>query len=262
MTIKPKDFMGSFAKGILVLEAFNERDVSLSVTAASEITGLDRATARRCLLTLAELGYAKYDGKYFSLTQKIRNLAPHIAPEFTLADYVQPFIEGLSQMIGESVSVSVLDGVDIEYIARAAQRRILSVGLTPGSRLPAYCTSMGRVLLGNLKMADLRAVITLSKITERTPNTLTKSKDIIAAVKQGIENGYVLVDQEIELGLRSLAVPILNENGEIIAALNTGVAAARVSVEALLANHLPLLMNCSLEIHERLKLSSQRSAKI
>ncbi len=151
-----RDLMGGLAKGLKVIEAFTAEHPRLSIADAAAITGLDRATARRCLLTLAELGYADYDGKYFTVTPRVLRLGTGCLAAMPLPRLVQPWLDTLSEEVGQSTSVSILDESEIVYVARAAQRRVMSINLMPGSRLPAFCTSMGRILLAALAPEDAR----------------------------------------------------------------------------------------------------------
>lgn len=157
--MRETDFVGGFAKGLRVIEAFGEDRPRLSIADVSKITGLDRATARRCLLTLAELGYAEYDGKFFMLLPRILRLGHAYLSGTPLPTIIQPHLDRLSQSVGESASASVLDGAEIVYIARASQMRVISINLMAGSRLPAYCASMGRVLLAWLDESEARTIL-------------------------------------------------------------------------------------------------------
>ena len=219
------DMIASLAKGLNVLECFGADHPRLSISDVSQSTGLDRATARRCLLTLHWLGYADYDGKYFTLTPRVLRLGMGALAALPLPQIVQPWLDQLSAQIGQSCSVSILDEIDIVYVARAAQRRVMSIGLMPGSRLPAHCTSMGRVLLAALSDKDARRIIDASDLTPRTPHSLSDPADIMSEIAKVRHNGFAMIDQEIEIGLRSLAVPIVNARGSVVAALNTGMAA-------------------------------------
>lgn len=236
------DTIGSLAKGLSVLEAFGAERPRMSVSQAAEATGLDRATARRCLLTLHELGYANYDGKFFTLTPRVLRLGLGALAAIPLAQLVQPWLDQLSERIGQSTSVSILDGTEIVYLARAAQRRLMAIGLMPGSRLPAHCTSMGRVLLASLPEPDARATVEASNLSPRTPRSLTAPDEIMEAVAQTRRLGYALIDQEVEIGLRALAVPLLSVHGRVVAALNTGVAAVQADPEELVPLYLPELL--------------------
>ena len=157
MLNKPTDYIASLAKGLKVIEAFGPTSPRLSISEAAAASGLDRAATRRVLLTLHREGYADYDGKFFTLTPRILRLGVAALASLPLSQIVQPWLDQLSEQIGQSCSVALLDETEIVYIARAAQKRVMSIGLMPGSRLPAHCTSMGRVLLAALprEEADL-----------------------------------------------------------------------------------------------------------
>ena len=236
------DMIASFAKGLRVLECFDAEHPRLSISNIAEKTGLDRATARRCLLTLYDVGYADYDGKFFSLTPRVLRLGMGALAATPLPQIVQPWLDQLSEQIGQSCSVSILDGNEIVYIARAAQRRVMSIGLMPGSRLPAHCTSMGRVLLAALTDDEARAVIMSSDLTPRTALSLTDVGEIMEEIRKVRIQGYAFVDQEVELGLRAISVPIINDRGNVVAAVNTGMAAIVAEPEEIVRNCLPALL--------------------
>lgn len=240
--IKQTDFIGSLAKGLRVMEVFDETQTSLTVAQAAKAAGLDRAAARRVLLTLTELGYASYDGKYFTPTPKVLRLAQGSLNTMPLPRIVQPVIDGLSNEIGESVSVSILDGQEIVYIARAAQMRVMTIGLMPGSRLPAHCTSMGRVLLAGLDPAARSEALARADLTPRTAFSISQITPLLAEIEKVAAQGYCLVDQEIELGLRAISVPLVSASGQIQAALNIGVSAAKYEAAYLVSEFLPRLL--------------------
>lgn len=242
------DFIASLAKGLSVIEAFCADRPRLSVSEASAATGLDRATARRCLLTLSDLGYAHHDGKHFTLTPKVLRLGIGALAAMPLPQLVQPWLDQLSERIGQSTSVSILDETEIVYLARAAQQRLMSIGLMPGSRLPAHCTSMGRVLLAALEEADAFALIEKSNLSPRTPKSLTDPVQIMEQVDEARRRGYALIDQEVELGLRAIAIPLFSAHGKVIAALNVGVAATHQTVDELV----PLFLSELLRVQEGL----------
>lgn len=235
------DIIASFAKGLRVLECFDSDHPRLAIADISAATGMNRATARRCLLTLHAFGYADYDGKYFSLTPRALRLGTGALAALPLPQIVQPWLDQLSEQIGQSVSVSILDQTEIVYIARASQRRVMSFGLMPGSRLPAHCTSMGRVLLAALPPHEARAVVDASDLTPRTPRSRSDPAEIMAAISQVRAQGYAVIDQEIELGLRALAVPVFDIQGKVVAALNTGVAAVQTDPNEIVSLYLPAL---------------------
>ncbi|MBB2749940.1 UNVERIFIED_ORG: IclR family pca regulon transcriptional regulator [Rhizobium aethiopicum] len=239
--MRESDFVSGFARGLKVIEAFGETRQRLSIAEASKLTELDRATVRRSLLTLAELGYADYDGKFFTLTPKILRLGHAYLSATPLPALLQPHLDHLSEKAGQSASASVLDGTDIVYIARASQRRVMSINLTPGSRLPAYCASMGRVLLAALPESEARAILARSELKQNTPSTKTDPEALIAEFRRVRVEGYAIIDQELEIGLCSIAVPVENDRGETVAAINIGAPAALVPAAEMKARYLPLL---------------------
>ncbi len=239
--IKPTDIIGSLAKGLRILEAFGADRPRMSISEAAAATGFDRATARRCLLTLHNEGYADYDGKFFTLTPRVLRLGVSALSSLPLPQIVQPWLDQLTEQIGQSCSVAVLDETEIVYVARAAQQRVMSIGLMPGSRLPAFCTSMGRILLATLPEEEARQRVLASDLTPRTAYSLTDLEEIMAKIAKCREDGFTIVDQEIEIGLRSVAVPLRNARGETIAALNTGMAAVQDSSQDLQHSYLPPL---------------------
>ncbi|GGB12594.1 IclR family transcriptional regulator [Brucella endophytica] len=251
--MRETDFVGGFAKGLRVIEAFGEDKPRLSIAEVSKITGLDRATARRCLLTLAELGYAEYDGKFFMLLPKILRLGHAYLSATPLPTIMQPHLDRLSDAVGESASASVLDGTEIVYIARAAQMRVMSINLMAGSRLPAYCASMGRVLLAWLDEAEARSVLERTELKPRTPFTRTEPGQLIEELRRIRAQGYAINDQELELGLRSIAVPVFNHRGMVVAALNLGAPAAHVEISDLLERMLPAMLKVQSELRAMLQ---------
>lgn len=217
-------FVQSLARGLDVIRAFDAEHHSMTLTDVAKRTGLSRATARRFLLTLAELGYVRTDGKHFELTAQVLQLGYAFLSGHTLAELIEPVLEELSSLLNESASASVLDGADVVYIARVHTRRIMRVGITVGSRFPAYATSMGRVLLADLGGAELDAALAERPLEPLTPNTITDPAALrreLAAVR---ERGWCLVDQELEVGLRSIAVPVRSPDGTVAAALNVSMS--------------------------------------
>ncbi|WP_026620589.1 IclR family transcriptional regulator, pca regulon regulatory protein (plasmid) [Ensifer sp. WSM1721] len=239
--MRETDFVSGFARGLRVIEAFGEAQPRLSIADAAKITGLDRATVRRSLLTLSELGYADYDGKFFTLTPRILRLGHAYLSATPLPTIVQPYLDQLSEKAGQSASASVLDGTEIVYVARASQRRVMSINLTPGSRLPAYCASMGRVLLAALPEPEARAILARSELRANTPKTKTDPEELMAELSRVRAQGYAIIDQELELGLCSIAVPLMNARNQVIAALNIGAPAAHVAAAELAERYLLLL---------------------
>ncbi|TPK59833.1 MULTISPECIES: IclR family transcriptional regulator C-terminal domain-containing protein [unclassified Mesorhizobium] len=249
MPISERDTMGGLAKGLSVIETFTVERPRQSITDVANASGLDRATARRCLLTLSHLGYADYDGKFFTLTPRVLRLGTACLATMPLPHLVQPLLDDLSERLGESSSVSILDGTDVVYVARAAQRKVMSIALMPGSRLPAYCTSMGRVLLAAMPPERAAHLLSSHALPARTAHTLTDPDTILAELGRVRTQGFALIDQEVELGLRSIAVPLMTVRGTVIAAVNVGVAATHVGVSNLVALYLEPL--CALQAELR-----------
>lgn len=247
-TISDRDIMGGLAKGLAVIETFTADRPRQSIAEVSAASGLDRATARRCLLTLAQQGYADWDGKYFTLTPRVLRLGTACLATMPLPQIVQPFLDEVSEAVGRSSSVSILDGAEIVYIARAAQKKVMSIALMPGSRLPAYCTSMGRVMLAALPEAEARAVLGPGPLPARTARTRTAPEAVMAVLAEVRAQGYALNDQEVEEGLRSIAVPVLNARGRVVAGLNFALPATEPP-EEITTRYLPALR----EVQARLK---------
>ena len=238
MANNPSNTISSLAKGLRVFECFGAETPKLSISDVSKQTGLDRATARRCLLTLHQEGYADYDGKFFTLTPRALRLGLGAIASLPLPQLVQPWLDQLSEQVGQSTSVSILDGSEIVYLACAAQRRVMSINLMPGSRLPAHCTSMGRVLLASLPSEQAQALVESADLTPRTRFNLTTPTEIMARVKAARGGGYAVIDQEVEIGLRSIAVPLFSAQGPAVAAINIGVSAAQVEAQDLVPRFL------------------------
>lgn len=252
MAREPRDTMGGLAKGLRVIEAFTVDQPRLSIAQAAQASGLDRATTRRCLLTLAEQGYAAYDGKFFTVTPRVLRLGTGCLAAMPLPRIVQPMLDELSEQIGQSTSVSILDEADIVYVARAAHKRVMSVALMPGSRLPAYCTSMGRVLLAALPRDESLRILNLTPCAARTPFTLTRIEDVMEKLDEVRARGFAVIDQEVEIGLRSLAIPLFNARRVVVAALNVGLAATVASPCELEQTYLPALKAVQTELQPML----------
>ncbi len=248
MAVSERDMMGGLAKGLRVIEAFSAERPRLSISDAADIAGLDRATTRRCLLTLSQLGYAAYDGKFFTVTPKVLRLGTGCLSTMPLPRIVQPLLDKLSEEVGQSTSVSILDETEIVYVARAAQQRVMSIALMPGSRLPAYCTSMGRVLLSAQPDARQRAILEASRLVARTQRTITDLDALLAELEATANRGFAVIDQEVEVGLRSIAVPLKSMRGQTVAALNVGLAASVASMDDLVERYLPALLAVQREL--------------
>jgi IclR family transcriptional regulator, pca regulon regulatory protein len=253
VTVSERDTMGGLAKGLAVIETFGADKPRQTISEVAAASGLDRATARRCLLTLAHCGYADWDGKFFTLTPRVLRLGTACLATMPLPQIVQPLLDSLADRIGESTSVSILDGNEIVYIARAAQKKVMAISLMPGSRLPAYCTSMGRVLLAGRSDDEIGELIASSSLQSRTPLTLVDPAAVIREIGRVREQGYAVIDQEVQLGLRSVAVPLRNARRHVVAALNAGVAVGSESVPELVERLLPSLKSAAEEMHSFLR---------
>lgn len=234
-----RDHMAALEKGLAVIECFDAAHDKLTIADVARATELSRAAARRCLLTLAKIGYAEFDGKFFRLTPRVLRLGHAWLASAALPQLVQPFLERLSEETHESSSACLLDGHEIVYIARSAQRRIMSVGLSVGTRLPAFCTSMGRVLMAARDPADARARILAGRPRALTPHTVTDPDRLAAILAEVRAQGYCIVDQELELGLISIAMPLINTRGEVVAAFNLSGQVQRSSAEEMAERFLP-----------------------
>lgn len=253
--VAPRDTMSGLAKGLAVIETFATEKPRQSISQVSEASGLDRATARRCLLTLVQHGYAIHDGKFFTLTPRVLRLGTACLATMPLPQIVQPSLDRLSDELGESASVSILDGDEIVYVARAAQKKVMSISLMLGSRLPAYCTSMGRVLLATLPESEVHARLGEGPFQARTANTITHLDVLLAELSRVRDQGYAVIDQEVEIGLRSIAVPLYTAQNEVIAALNLGLPAIGNNAEDLVPRYLYALLGIQQELKVVLRTS-------
>jgi IclR family transcriptional regulator, pca regulon regulatory protein len=236
------NFVLSLARGLKVMESFEGHTEGLAVADIARATGLSRAAVRRILITLAHLGYAEDGGRYYRLKTRVLKLGFSYLSSNSLPTIAQPVLEHLTEIVHESSSLSVLDGDQIVYLARSATKRIMSVGLSVGSRLPAYCTSMGRVLLSALPEDEFAAFLSRSELKKLTPKTVTNKAALAEIIRRVASDGYAITDEELELGLRSVAVPIRTRQGRVVAAINIGVHAARVSAVEMVHRFLPLLL--------------------
>jgi len=244
------DFMASLARGLSVIRAFAAPPHGGGTIAELSLrTGIPRSAVRRCLLTLARLGYVAAEGRRWSLRPKVLSLGAAYASSATLTTAAQRYLDQVSAMVRESCSLSVLDEGEILYLLRSATAaRIMSVDLRPGSRLPAYCTSMGRVLLAHLPAAELRAYLQRTRLVAYTERTITNRERLSQALEAVRRSGFALVDQELELGLRSIAVPVHDAGGRVVAAMNVGTQAARVPLREMEKRFLSPLKAASAEL--------------
>jgi IclR family pca regulon transcriptional regulator len=245
---RSRDHVGSLVKGLAVLDALAVNPRGLTLTETADVVGLTRAGARRLLLTLVETGHARQEGRSFLLTPHLLSMARSWLHGVPLWEFALPHMRAVAAALNESCSAAVLADSDVVYVARVPGERIMSVALHVGTRLPAWCTSMGRVLLGGMAPADLPGVLARSRIRANTPKTVTDPHEIVRLVASAAEQGYALVDEELELGLMSIAVPIRDRSGRIVGAINVPAQAQRYTPEALKAAALPMLRKAAADI--------------
>ena len=245
-----RDHVGSLQRGLAVLEVLSGNPAGISMSEVAEKAGLTRAGARRLLLTLAAEGYASLDGRQFQLTPKLLTLVRTWLQGLTLWTYAEPAMRVLSTQLEESCSAAVLSGHDIVYVARVPGRRIVSVALHVGARLPAWCTSMGRVLIAGLPEAERESFLATVAIDPLTPNSISERADLIAEIARCAAQGYSLVDEELEVGLRSIAVPVRDRAGRVVAALNISTQASRFSPAEMEREILPPLREAARQIED------------
>ena len=235
----------------MVINSFSQDRATQTLSDVAQRTGLTRATARRVLHTLAALGYVHQNGRSFSLTPRVLDLGYSFLSSFRLPDIAQPPMERLVDEVKESSSLSVLDGPDIVYVARVPTSRIMTISLALGSHLPAYPTSMGRVHLAGLTEAELDRYLAETELKRLTPHTITDPAKLRAVILRTQAEGYALVDQELEEGVRSIAAPIHNGRGEVLAAMNISCHATRASVTRMRDELLPRLLSTAAEISDQ-----------
>jgi IclR family pca regulon transcriptional regulator len=246
--VRDANFVQSLDRGLAVLRAFDAEHPRLPLSEVARMTGLTRAAARRFLLTLVQLGYVRIDGREFSLRPRVLELGYSYLSGLTLPDVAQPHLESLVSRVDESSSVSVLDGDDVVYVARVHTQRIMTVLIAVGTRFPAYATSMGRVLLAGLPDADLTEYLARAELAPLTSRTVTDAGTLRARVDAVRAQGFALVDQELEEGLRSAAAPVRDRSGSVVAAVNLSVSAGRTSLRRLEDEFVPPLLETALQI--------------
>lgn len=253
------DFVQSLERGLAVIRAFGPERSRLTLTEVAQATGLARAVARRFLLTLAELGYVRNDGREFSLRPRVLELGYAYLSSLSLTEIAQPFVEELVAKVHESSSISVLDGRDVVYVVRVPTTRIMTVAISIGTRFPAYCTSMGRVLLADRPAEDLDRYLTDVDLVPRTRRTVTDAAELRCILDDVRQQGYALVKQELEDGLVSIAVPIRDRSGAVVAAMNVSANAMRVDPDTLVREVLPHMREAAAQIDEGLRAHSGKA---
>ena len=250
---RDSDFVQSLDRGLAVIRAFGPDRERLSLSEVARATGLTRAAARRFLLTLVKLGYVRNDGREFSLRPRVLELGYAYLSGLAMPEVAMPHLEELSAELHESSSISVLDGHHIVYVARVPHKRIMTVAISVGTRFPAYATSMGRVLLAGMSEDELDRYLAEATFEPFTSHTVTDPGRLREIIHEVARQGYAIVDQELEEGLRALAAPIRDSSGTVAAAINVSAHASRVSAEAMRAELLPGLLKTARQIETDLK---------
>ncbi|MCB1502051.1 MAG: helix-turn-helix domain-containing protein [Bauldia sp.] len=245
-----RDFVGSLAKGLKVLCAFNESSGRMTLTEVARLSQLPRAGARRLLLTLHALGYVRFDGKHFALSPKVLELGFSYLSSQHWLSVASPLLEALRDELDEAVSVTTLEGTEVVYVARFPVDRVMTLAMDIGSRKPAYCTAMGRVLLSALPDTKIRELLRASDMRQFTGRTLHDMKAVTAAVHEVRQQGYCLIDRELEESLVAISVPLRNYHGETIAAVNVCGHPGTLSLADLKDRCLPALQAASLKISQ------------
>ena len=248
--IASRDLVAGLEKGLLVIEAFDQDRPRLSIAEVARRAGLTRAAARRYLLTLTHLGYVHHDGKQFSLNARVLRLGQSYMHSSRLPRAIQPELQKLALALQEGSSAGVLDRDDVISVAAATGGRVVSATLQPGTRVPAYCTANGRVLVAALPPPEAAAWVQRQTLRPLTPHTLVRKDRLLAEIERVRAVGHALVDQEFEIGLRTLSVPLRNWRGDTVAALNVSAHAARLRADELLDRCLPLLQQAQAALRQ------------
>jgi IclR family pca regulon transcriptional regulator len=250
---RARHFVQSLERGLAVIRALSAPGPGLSLAEVARQAGLTRAAARRFLLTLEDLGYVRSADRRFSLTPRVLELGYSFLSSMTLPEIAEPHLRELVALVRESSSVSVLDGTEIVYVAREPTQRIMTVAISVGTRFPAYATSMGRVLLAGLDDAALDAFFARAELKPVTAATLTGEHALRAEINRARKQGWAIVDQELEDGLRSVAAPIRSPGGHVAAAVNLSAHASRTTLEAVRRTLLPRLLETAARIESDLR---------
>jgi len=259
--VRGAHFVQSLERGLAVIRAFGADTPQLTLSDAARATGLTRAATRRFLLTLADLGYVRTDGRLFALTPRVLELGYAFLSSVELPDVAEPHLERLVAEVHESSSVSVLDGDEIVYVARVPTARIMRVSINLGTRFPAYATSMGRVMLAALPEEALDAHLARVELRRLSPRTITAESALRAELARIHAEGWALVDQELEEGLRSIAAPIRDRGGRVVAAVNLSAHASRTTLDAVRRTLLPPLLATAERIEADLRVASASSPR-
>lgn len=248
LDIHPRDLIVGLEKGLAVILCFDADRPRLTISEVAQRTALTRAAARRYLLTLAHLGYMVSDGKTFSLSPKVLRLGQSFIQSSRLARIVQPQVFRTAHALREACSVGILDGDDVTNVAVTTADRVVSLTLQPGTRVPAWCTANGRVLIAALTQAEIDAWLVRLSPEPYTPKTITHKERLRVEVAKARAQGYAIVDQELEVGLRTIAVPLRNARGDTVASMNVSVHSARMSLDDMRDQYLPALLQAQAQM--------------
>ncbi|AQU84398.1 MAG: helix-turn-helix domain-containing protein [Halomonas sp.] len=239
-----RDFVTALASGLEVIQAFDHEHTRMTLSEVATRTGMNRAKARRFLLTLHALGYVRKQQRYFELAPRVLQLGYAFLSANNYQGVIQQYLEEITTETGESSSLGVLDGSDVIYVARsAAKHRLMAITLSVGTRLPAAHTSMGRILLAQLSESDLDHFLSTVSLEPYTDKTVTDVNELRSQIVKARQQGYAISDQELDSGLRSIAVPVFDAKQHLMGAINVSTNAARVDLDTLVNTYLPVLQN-------------------
>jgi len=241
-------FMTSLARGLAVVKAFSEQRRAMTIAQLSQKTGIPRAAVRRCLYTLKQLGYADSEANNFFLKPKILSLGYSYLSSTPLTLSAQPALNKISRELNESCSLGALEENEVLYLSRSQSSRVMSVALNAGSRVPAYCTSLGRVLLSDLPAHELHDYFSKARLIAYTDRTVTDEETLRKILGEVRQQGYAIVEEELEIGLLSIAAPVRGASGIIGAAVSVSAQAGRTTRAQLEQNFLPSLLNTASEL--------------
>jgi IclR family pca regulon transcriptional regulator len=247
-----REFVGTLAKGLSVIRAFGKDSPTMSVSQAAKLTDMTRAAARRFLLTLHALGYVECDGRSYRLAAKTLELGFSFLSSHSWLSVASPLLEKLKADLGESVSLTVLEGADVVYLVRFPANRVMTLTMEVGSRRPAYCTAMGRALLGEMPEPEVRRILDASDIRAHTARTVVDREALMEEFRKAHRMGYATVDQELEEGLVAVSVPLRDARGAVLAAANVCGHNSYLGLADLEARCLPALRECAARISRSL----------
>jgi IclR family transcriptional regulator, pca regulon regulatory protein len=251
--LRRSEAMGGLAKGLAIIEMFGAGYAQLTVADAARGSDTTRASARRCLLTLTGLGYLEFDGKFYKPKARLRRLGGQAVNTGSLAEYARPILADACERLDEPIALTILDGRSSLCVARVAASRVVSTGVQVGARLPAYCSATGRLLLSTLEDEEIHLYLKNTEIVARTPRTITDPDALFEQIVAARDTGVAYSDEELELGMRAMAVPVYGRNNEILAAMSLSTSSARVSLKTMQKEYLPKLTAAANALHNVIK---------